>query len=152
MNGLTFERVLKVLVFAALAATAWKGLVRTPEYASHVTPGRYFTGMINDAENSLIMKERHLDFTDASTKATRVRLEELSGMGRTPDPDMINEASLRRAIDRRLAVRERDADYVVVAREKLARMQALERAAWRMPLDLTSPAPKPGELTGKVAP
>jgi hypothetical protein len=152
MTGLSFERVLKVLVFAALLATAWKGLARTPEFASHVAPQRFFNGMINDAENSLIMKERHLDFSDASAKAVRVRLEELAAMGRTPDPAMINEESLRRAVNRRLAVRERDADYVVMAREKLDRMRALGRQGWRMPLGLAVPAPKPGELTGKVAP
>jgi len=152
MTGFTFERALKVLVFAALVLTMWKGLARTPEFASHITPQRFFTGLVNDAENSLIMKERHLDFNDASAKAVRVRLEELTSMGRTPDPAMINEESLRRAVNRRLAVRERDADYVVMARERLDRMRALERQGWRMPLGATVPPPAEGALTTGVAP
>lgn len=150
MKGFTFERALKVLVFTALVLTVWKGLGRTPEFASHVTPQRFFTGLVNDAENSLIMKERHLDFNDASAKAVRVRLEELLSQGRTPDPAMINEESLRRAVNRRLAVRERDADYVLLAREKLDRVQAMERDGWRMDLGGSCPpgAPKSGSKDG----
>ncbi|MEF3696330.1 hypothetical protein [Desulfolutivibrio sp.] len=152
MTGFTFERALKILVFAALVLTVWKGLGRTPEFASHVTPERFFSGMVNDAENSLIMKERHLDFNDASAKAVRVRLEELLSQGRTPDPAMINEESLRRAVNRRLAVRERDADYAVMARERLDRMLALERQGWRMELGLTAPAPGEGAQATGAAP
>ncbi|NDY56027.1 hypothetical protein G3N56_04615 [Desulfovibrio sulfodismutans] len=152
MTGFTFERALKVLVFAALVLTVWKGLGRTPEFASHVTPERFFSGMVNDAENSLIMKERHLDFNDASAKAVRVRLEELLSQGRTPDPAMINEESLRRAVNRRLAVRERDADYAVMARERLDRMLALERQGWRMELGVSLPAPGEGSLVTGAAP
>lgn len=152
MTGFTLERALKVLVFAALVLTVWKGLGRTPEFASHVTPERFFNGMVNDAENSLIMKERHLDFNDASAKAVRVRLEELLSQGRTPDPAMINEESLRRAVNRRLAVRERDADYAVMARERLDRMLALERQGWRMELGVSLPAPGAGALVTGAAP
>lgn len=150
MNGFTFERALKVLVLTALVLTVWKGLGRTPEFASHVTPQRFFTGLVNDAENSLIMKERHLDFNDASAKAVRVRLEELLSQGRTPDPAMINEESLRRAVNRRLAVRERDADYVLLAREKLDRVRAMERDGWRMDLGGNCPpgAPETGSKDG----
>jgi len=151
MTGFTFERALKILVFAALVLTAWKGLGRTPEFASHVAPQRFFTGLVNDAENSLIMKERHLDFNDASAKAVRVRLEEFLSQGRTPDPSMINEESLRRAVNRRLAVRERDADYVVMAREKLERVRAMEREGWRMDLGVvrTPAEPAAPRTTGK---
>jgi hypothetical protein len=149
MAAFSLERVLKVLVFAALALTVCKGLGRTPEYASRVDSRRFFNGLVNDAENSLIMKERHLDFGDATAKAVRLRLEELERMGRTPDPDLVNEESLRRAVARRMAIRERDADYVVLAREKLDRMRALERDGWRMPLGLT---PRAGATSGEAAP
>ncbi|MFZ5811515.1 MAG: hypothetical protein ACOY4F_05690 [Thermodesulfobacteriota bacterium] len=149
MAAFSFERVLKVLVFAALVLTVYKGLGRTPEYASHVDSRRFFNGLVNDAENSLIMKERHLDFGDATAKAVRLRLEELERMGRTPDPGLVNEESLRRAVARRMAIRERDADYVVLAREKLDRMRALERDGWRMPLELT---PRAGATSGEAAP
>ncbi len=149
MAAFPFERALKVLVLAALVLTVYKGLGRTPEFASHVDSRRFYDGLVNDAENSLIMKERHLDFGDATAKAVRVRLEELASMGRTPDPDLVNEASLRRAVARRMAIRERDADYVVLAREKLDRMRALERDGWRMPLGLASAA---NTMPGEAAP
>jgi hypothetical protein len=143
MAAFSFERLLKVLVFAALLMTVYKGLLRTPEFASLIDSRRFFNGLVNDAENSLIMKERHLDFGDATAKAVRIRLEELESMGRTPDPDLVNAESLRRAVARRMAIRERDADYVVLAREKLDRMHALERDGWRMPLGLTPPPARP---------
>jgi hypothetical protein len=149
MAAFSFERLLKVLVFAALLLTVYKGLLRTPEFASHIDSRRFFNGLVNDAENSLIMKERHLDFGDATAKAVRIRLEELESMGRTPDPDLVNAESLRRAVARRMAIRERDADYVVLAREKLDRMHALERDGWRMPLGLTPP---PGAPPREAAP
>ncbi len=137
MGGKTFERVLRVLLLAALLLTAYKGLMATPEFATAFFPERFYRGKINDAENSLIMKERHYDFNEALDKAVRIQLEELARTGESPGP-LVTGQTLRLAIEKNEAKRLREADSVLVAREKLARMLRLEAAGWRMGFDCES--------------
>ncbi len=127
------ETVVRILLLAALLATAWKGLARTPEIASVFFPEQFYNGLVNDAENSFIMKERHYDFNEAETLAAQAKLEELLRSGNAPAPDsLVTEESLRRALRKAEAKRVRSADYIIVAREKLERIKRLEKAGWKM--------------------
>jgi hypothetical protein len=141
VRGKLFERVLKALLLAALCLTAYKGLVATPEIATNFFPERFYRGKINDAENSLIMKERHYDFNESLDKAVRVKLEELLASGKKPSPgSLVTEKTLRLAIEKNQAKRLRDADSVLLAREKLERFLRLEAAGWAMGLSCETAA------------
>ena len=141
MPGPFFNRVLKLLLLFALCLTAYKGLVATPEIATNFFPERFYRGKINDAENSLIMKERHYDFNEALDQTVRVKLEALLASGRTPAPgSLVTEETLRLAIEKNQAKRLREADAVLAAREKLERLLRLEAAGWAMGLSCETAA------------
>ncbi len=137
------ENLVRALLVLALAGTVYKGFMKTPEGASNLTPKRFFDGLVNDAENSAIMKERHNDINEATDKAVRVRLEELRAGVYKPAPgSLVTEQSLTRAIRKNQATRERAEDDVLRAKEKLERAWRLEASGWRMPLSCL-PAPLP---------
>jgi len=139
MGSKWFDRVLRTLLIAALVLTAYKGLMATPEFATAFFPERFYRGKVNDAENSLIMKERHYDFNEALDKAVKIQLDELLRSGKAPAPgSLVTEKNLRLAVEKNEAKRLREADSVIVAREKLARMLRLEAAGWRMGFDCES--------------
>lgn len=132
---LTREGVVRLLLLVALCATVYKGFMKTPEAASNLTPGRFFDGLVNDGENTAIMKERHRDVLEATDKAVRVRLDELRSGRYVPAPgSLVSEESLTRAIRKDQATRERAVDDEVRAWEKLERARRLEAAGWRMGL------------------
>ena len=137
------ETVVRLLLLVALGGTLYKGFMKTPEAASHLTPKSFFDGLVNDGENTAIMKERHRDVLEATDKAVRVRLEELrSGVYRPAPGSLVSEESLVRAIRKDEATRARATDDELRATEKLERARRLEAAGWRMGL---LPCPPAGE-------
>jgi hypothetical protein len=127
------EALVRLLLVAALGGTIYKGFLKTPEAASILTPARFYDGLVNDGENTAIMKERHRDVLEATDKAVRVRLDELRSGVYVPAPgSLISEESLVRAIRKDQATRERATDDEVRAAEKLTRAKRLEAGNWRM--------------------
>ncbi len=132
---LTRENVVRALLLLALGGTIWKGFLKTPEGATLVNPKSFYNGLVNDGENTAIMKERHRDVLEATDKAVRVRLEELRAGVYKPAPgSLVSEESLVRAVRKDQATRERAVDDEVRAWEKLERARRLEAAGWRMGL------------------
>ncbi|EFL52513.1 conserved hypothetical protein [Solidesulfovibrio fructosivorans JJ]] len=132
---LTRENVVRLLLLVALGGTLYKGFMKTPEAASWLRPRDFFNGLVNDGENTAIMKERHRDVLEATDKAVRVRLSELrSGVYKPAKGSLVDEESLTRAIRKDQATRERAVDDEVRAWEKLERARRLEAAHWRMGL------------------
>ncbi len=132
---MTRENLVRLLLLVALGGTLYKGFMKTPEGGSWLRPAGFFTGLVNDGENTAIMKERHRDVLEATDKAVRVRLAELRAGVYKPAPgSLVTQQSLLRAIRKDQATRERAVDDEVRAREKLERAKRLEAAGWRMPL------------------
>ena len=132
------DTLVRLLLLVALGGTLYKGFLKTPEGASNLTPQQFFEGLVNDGENSAIMKERHRDILEATDKAVRVRLEEVSsGVYRPAPGSLVTEESLARAIRKNQATRERAVDDEVRAWEKLERARRLEASGWRMGLGCT---------------
>lgn len=126
-------RLVKLGLFFCLALTVYKGLMKLPEVQSVFAPARFFNGLENDAENSLIMKERHFDFTYQTGRALEMRLAEMESRGETPPGDVLpSKERVQGAIRKTLAKDERDADYVGFAEEKLARVRRLRAESWTM--------------------
>ncbi len=141
--SLSRATIVRVLLLVALGGTIYKGFMKTPEAASHLTPKSFYNGLVNDGENTAIMKERHRDVLEATDKAVRVRLEELRAGVYKPAPgSLVSEESLVRAIRKDEATRARAIDDELRATEKLARARGLEAAGWRMGL---LPCPPAGE-------
>lgn len=137
-NNLT--RLVKIGLMAALAMTAWKGLMKTPEAASRLDPERFYRNMVGDGENSLIMKERHFDFNHQTGIALEIRLKELRERGDTPPSDALpTEARLERAIRKAEAKDMRNADYMDLAEEALERAKRMSAKGWTMPLSVCAP-------------
>jgi len=135
---LTRENVVRLLLLVALGGTLYKGFMKTPEAASNLRPRDFFNGLVNDGENTAIMKERHRDVLEATDKAVRVRLSELrSGVYKPAKGSLVSEETLTRAIRKDQATRERAVDDEVRAWEKLERARRLEAAHWRMGLGCT---------------
>lgn len=136
MKGLlTRANVIRLLLLVALAGTIYKGFLKTPEGATWLRPAGFYEGLVNDGENTAIMKERHRDVLEATDKAVRVRLEELRAGVYKPAPgSIVSEESLTRAIRKDQATRERAVDDEARAVEKLERAKRLEAAGWRMGL------------------
>lgn len=131
----TRDNVVRLLLLVALGVTLYKGFLKTPEGAAWLKPAGFFEGLVNDGENTAIMKERHRDVLEATDKAVRVRLDELrAGVYRPAPGSIVSEESLVRAIRKDQATRERAADDEVRAFEKLERAKRLEAAGWRMGL------------------
>ncbi|MEA4858354.1 hypothetical protein [Solidesulfovibrio sp.] len=131
----TRDNVVRLLLLVALGVTLYKGFLKTPEGAVWLKPAGFFEGLVNDGENTAIMKERHRDVLEATDKAVRVRLDELrAGVYRPAPGSIVSEESLVRAIRKDQATRERAADDEVRAFEKLERAKGLEAAGWRMGL------------------
>lgn len=135
MRVLTRENVVRLLLLVALGGTLYKGFMKTPEAASHLRPRDFYNGLVNDGENTAIMKERHRDVLEATDKAVRVRLEELrAGIYKPAPGSLVTQAALERAIRKDQATRERAVDDEARAAEKLERARRLEAAHWRMGL------------------
>ena len=131
------ETVVRLLLLAALCGTLYKGFMKTPEAASRLTPKAFFNGLVNDGENTAIMKERHRDVLEATDKAVKVRLSELRAGVYKPAPgSLASEESLLRAIRKDEATRARAVDDELRAAEKLERARRLEAAGWRMGLSV----------------
>ena len=140
------ETVVRALLLVALAGTLYKGFMKTPEAASWLTPRSFFGGLVNDGENTAIMKERHRDVLEATDKAVKVRLAELRAGRYTPAPgSLVSEESLTRAIHKNQATRARAVDDELRAAEKLERAKRLEAADWRMGLLPCAPAGEGGK-------
>lgn len=138
---LTRDNVVRLLLLVALGGTLYKGFMRTPEAGSNLRPRDFFNGLVNDGENSAIMKERHHDVLEATDKAVRVRLSELrSGVYKPAPGSLVTEESLTRAIRKDQATRERAVDDEVRAGEKLGRARNLEASGWRMGLGCAAAA------------
>ena len=130
---LTRENVVRALLLLALGGTIWKGFLKTPEGATLVNPKSFYNGLVNDGENTAIMKERHRDVLEATDKAVKVRLDELrSGVYKPAPGSLVSEESLERAIRKDVATRARAVDDELRAQEKLERAKRLEAAGWRM--------------------
>jgi hypothetical protein len=126
-------RVVKLGLFFCLALTFYKGVAKIPEVYTLLDPARFFRGMINDGENSLIMKERHFDFNFQTGRAVALRLEEMKARGENPPEDVLpNRARVELAHRKTLAKDERNADYVLLADEKLQRAKRLQAQGWTM--------------------
>jgi hypothetical protein len=138
---LNLTSLVKLALFAALGLTLYKGLVKTPEMASRLDPPRFFRGLVNDAENSLIMKERHYDFNHLTLAALEMRQAELRTPGaQTPAPDsLVSPESLDLAVRKAQARDLRNADYVDLAREALERAENMRAKGWVMPLGCPKP-------------
>lgn len=129
------DNIIRLLLLVALGGTLYKGFLKTPEGATWLRPAAFYEGLVNDGENTAIMKERHRDILEATDKAVRVRLQELRAGTYTPAPgSLVDEASLTRAIRKDQATRERAMDDEVRAWEKLERAKRLETAKWHMGL------------------
>ena len=132
---LTRDNVIRLLLIVALGGTVWKGFLKTPEGASNLRPREFYDGLVNDGENTAIMKERHRDVLEATDKAVKVRLDELrSGIYKPAPGSLVSEESLERAVRKNVATRARAADDELRAKEKLERAKRLEAAGWRMGL------------------
>ena len=132
---LSRDNLIRVLLLVALGGTLYKGFLKTPEGASLVARQSFYNGLVNDGENTAIMKERHRDVLEATDKAVRVRLEELRAGTYKPAPgSVVSAESLERAVRKDQATRERAVDDEVRAFEKLERARRLEAAGWRMGL------------------
>ena len=132
---LSRENLIRALLLVALGGTLWKGFLKTPEGATLLRPQSFYNGLVNDGENTAIMKERHRDVLEATDKAVRVRLEELrSGVYKPAPGSIVSDQSLERAVRKDQATRERAVDDEVRAGEKLERARRLEAAHWRMGL------------------
>lgn len=126
-------RVVKLGLFFCLALTFYKGMVKIPEVYTLLDPARFFRGMINDGQNSLIMKERHFDFNYQTGRAVALRLEEMKARNENPPDDVLpNRARVELAYRKTLAKDERNADYVLLADEKLRRAKRLRDQSWTM--------------------
>ena len=136
MKGLlTRDNLVRALLIVALGGTIYKGFLKTPEGASLFAPRSLYGGLVNDGENTAIMKERHHDVLEATDKAVKVRLEELRAGVYKPAPgSLVSEESLERAIRKNVATRARAVDDVLRGQEKLERARRLEAAGWRMGL------------------
>ncbi|WP_428564534.1 MAG: hypothetical protein ACP59X_02390 [Solidesulfovibrio sp. DCME] len=131
----TRDNLVRLLLLVALGGTIYKGFLKTPEGATWLRPAGFYEGLVNDGENTAIMKERHRDVLEATDKAVRVRLSELRAGVYKPAPGLIiTEESLVRAIRKDQATRERAVDDEVRAFEKLERAKRLEAAGWRLGL------------------
>ena len=132
---LSRENVVRALLLVALGGTLWKGFLKTPEGATWLRPHSFYDGLVNDGENTAIMKERHRDVLEATDKAIKVRLDELrSGVYKPAPGSLVSEESLERAIRKDVATRARAVDDERRAQEKLERAKGLEAAGWRMGL------------------
>lgn len=132
---LSRENVVRALLLVALGGTLWKGFLKTPEGATWLRPQAFYDGLVNDGENTAIMKERHRDVLEATDKAVRVRLSELRAGVYVPSPgSLVSEESLARAIRKDQATRERAEDDELRAVEKLKRAERLEAEGFHMGL------------------
>ena len=126
-------RLTKLGLIFCLGLTLYKGFMKLPEIFPVLAPERFYKGLINDGENSLIMKERHFDFNYQTGKALEQRLLEMQSRDESPPADALVTADrVERAIRKTLAKDMRNADYVLLAEEKLARAKRLQAEAWTM--------------------
>ena len=134
MNArLSRDTLIRVLLLVALGGTIYKGFLKTPEGATLLARQSFYNGLVNDGENTAIMKERHRDVLEATDKAIKVRLDELrSGVYKPAPGSLVSEESLERAIRKDVATRARAVDDERRAQEKLERAKGLEAAGWRM--------------------
>lgn len=124
--------LVKLGLFACLALTAWKGLMKLPEVFPVVNPEGFYRSQVNDGENTLIMKERHFDFNIQTGNALALRLEEMVRLDENPPPEaLVTRERTQRALRKTLAKDLRNADYVLLAEEKLARALRRQAQGWR---------------------
>ncbi len=145
MANSLLTRLVKIGLFACLALTAWKGLVKLPEIASVTDPERFYRAMVNEGEVVLIMKERHFDFNYQTGKALELRMKELADAPAPQDArePLVTPERARAAYLKSLAKRVRDADYVLLAKEKLERAKLLRDARWTPGWSVANPTPRP---------
>lgn len=127
------DSLIRVLLLVALGGTLYKGFLKTPEGATLLARQSFYNGLVNDGENTAIMKERHRDVLEATDKAVKVRLAELrAGIYKPAPGSLVSEESLERAIRKDVATRARAVDDELRAAEKLERARSLEAVGWRM--------------------
>ena len=126
-------RLVKLGLFFCLALTFYKGFMKLPEIYPVLDPDHFFNGVINDGENSLIMKERHFDFNYQTGKALALRKLEMEARNEpSPEGALVTKDRVELAIRKTLAKDERNADSLVLAEQKLARAKRLQAEAWTM--------------------
>ncbi|GFK95741.1 hypothetical protein NNJEOMEG_03609 [Fundidesulfovibrio magnetotacticus] len=145
------ERLVKLGLFACLALTFHKGFMKLPEVYPALEPERFYRGQVNDGENVAIMKERHFDINYHTGKAIELRLEEMRERGEEPaDDELVTRERAELALLKALTKDVRNADYVLLAEEKLARARLREAARWRLTWS-GEPAPDPvSEASGEA--
>ena len=127
------DNVIRLLLLVALGGTIYKGFLKTPEGATLLARQSFYNGLVNDGENTAIMKERHRDVLEATDKAIKVRLDELrSGVYKPAPGSLVSEDSLVRAIRKNVATRARAVDDEMRAADQLERARRLDAAGWRM--------------------
>lgn len=126
-------RLVKLGLFFCLALTFYKGFMKLPEVYPVLDPERFYRSLISDGENSLIMKERHFDFNYQTGLAVAMRLKEMQARGETPpDTQLVTRERAALAFGKTLAKDARNADYVLLAQEKLDRAKRLKAEHWSM--------------------
>ena len=126
-------RLVKLGLFFCLALTFYKGFMKLPEVYPVLAPERFYKGLINDGENSLIMKERHFDFNYQTGLAVAMRIKEMEARGENPPQDkLVTRERAALALGKCLAKDARNADYVLLAKEKLERAKRLQAEGWSM--------------------
>jgi hypothetical protein len=134
------DRLVALGLFFCLALTFEKGFMKLPEVFPKLAPASFYRGLVNDRENSLIMKERHFDINVQIGKALELRLAEMKARGESPAGDVLADRErAEMALRKTLAKDTRNADYVLLARQNLDRARSLQAKGWTMGWSLGGP-------------
>ena len=123
-------RLIRIALVAGLILTAVKGAMKTPEVAGVFLADDYFLDLENDAEMSLIMKERHFDYNQETLKALELLRARINTAA--PTDGLISAQTLPLAIGKALAKDVRNADDLLLANENLERIRLMRQQGWRM--------------------
>jgi hypothetical protein len=135
------DRLVALGLFFCLALTSYKGFMKLPEVYPALNPAGFFRGLVNDRENSLIMKERHFDINVQIGKALELRLQEMKARGEFSSGDaLVDRERAERALRKTRARDTRNADYVLLAEQNLARARRLRDEGWTMGWSLVGTA------------
>lgn len=138
--------LVKLGLFACLALTFHRGLMKLPEVYAAFAPEEFYRSQTGGGESSLIMKERHYDYNYQTGQALALRQEEMKRLGEEPGPDaLVTRDRVERAIRKTLAKDDRNADYVLLAREKFERALRRQAQGWRMGWLPPQVSPQPAE-------
>ena len=138
--------LVKLGLFICLALTLHRGFMKLPEIYPVLSPEQFYRGQVGGGESSLIMKERHYDYNYQIGQALALRQDEMAQRDENPPEDaLVTRDRVERAIRKTLAKDERNADYVLLAREKLGRALRRQAQGWRMGWLSPSAFSQPGQ-------